>query len=248
MTSPARPGRRARRAEPPRLPPHDHHRDVSGGPLRPALFGAMDGLVSNTSLIAGVAGGGAAAGTVLLSGLAGLVAGAFSMAVGEYTSVRAQREATLAEVALEKTELRRSPLSERAELAQRYTDRGLSPELANEVAEQLMSRPDTALRVHAQEELGIDIDRLPSPWIAAGSSITAFALGAFVPLLPYSFGAHVLWISLVLAGLALFLAGAFVSRFSARGAAYAGARQLVLGAVATAVTFGIGQAVGTGVS
>lgn len=228
-------------------PPH-HHRDVQGGALRPALFGAMDGLVSNGSLIAGVAGGGASTRTVALTAVAGLVAGAFSMAVGEYTSVRAQTEATLAEVALERRELRRSPRSEQAELAAAYVERGLSQELADEVAAQLHVDPEVTLRVHTQEELGVDIDNLPSPWIAAGSSFAAFAVGALVPSLPYFFGLHLLWLALVLAGLGLFAAGAMVSRFTGRPFWFSGGRQLLLGAAAAGVTYLVGHAIGVGVS
>ena len=200
-----------------RMPPPDHHRNVTGGGwLRPALFGAMDGLVSNTSLIAGVAGGGASGRTVTLAGLAGLVAGAFSMSVGEYTSVRAQDEATLAEVDMERLELRRQPHSERAELARAYRERGLRPDLADAVAEQLMAGPDRGLHVHAQEELGVDIDRLPSPWVAAGSSFVAFAIGAFLPLAPYVLRAQQLWAALLLGGVGLATAGAFASGSTAR--------------------------------
>lgn len=232
-----------------RLPPPDHHRDVTGGGwLRPALFGAMDGLVSNTSLIAGVAGSGASGHTVTLAGLAGLIAGAGSMAVGEYTSVRTQSEATEAEVAMERLELHRSPASEQAELALAYRLRGLDTGLAGEVAAQLMAHPVTALRAHTQEELGVDIDRLPSPWRAAGASLAAFAVGAFIPLLPYLATVRVLWLSLLLAALALVACGALASRFTHRSARYAGARQLLLGGVATALTYGIGAAVGSGVS
>jgi VIT1/CCC1 family predicted Fe2+/Mn2+ transporter len=208
----------------------------------------MDGLVSNASLVAGVGGAGASGHTVLLTGLAGLVAGAFSMAAGEYTSVRAQREATFAQVAMEKLELRRSPRSEHAELSLAYQERGLERQLADEVARQLMRQPDTALRVHTQEELGVDIDRLPSPWVAAGSSLLAFALGAFVPVLPYAVGARWLWLALLLAAVALFGAGALATRLTARNAWYAGTRQLLMGAAAAAVTYGVGSAVGAGVS
>jgi VIT1/CCC1 family predicted Fe2+/Mn2+ transporter len=229
---------------PVRLPPEHHHRDVQGGALRPALFGAMDGLVSNASLIAGVAGAGASTHTVALTGLAGLVAGAFSMATGEYTSVRAQNEATEAEVDLERTELRRAPASEQAELAQVYVDRGLTPDLAAQVAAQLHRDPEVTLRVHAQEELGVDITHLPSPWTAAGSSFGAFAVGAVLPALPYLLGASVLWLSLLLAAAGLFAAGAAVSRFTGRTLLFSGGRQLLVGALAAAVTYGIGALVG----
>ena len=147
---------------------HHQHRDVTGGWLRPAVFGVMDGLVSNFALIAGVAGGGAEPGTVALAGLAGLVAGAFSMATGEYTSVASQTELTRAEIAVEQAEIRRRPEAELAELAGLYEARGVEPALARRVAEQLSRDPEQAWRVHAREELGVDPDDLPSPWTAAG--------------------------------------------------------------------------------
>jgi VIT1/CCC1 family predicted Fe2+/Mn2+ transporter len=224
---------------------HGHgHRDVSGGWLRPAVFGAMDGLVSNVSLICGVAGGSASAHTVRLAGLAGLVAGAFSMATGEYTSVRSQNEAMHAEIAVERRELARAPGAEAAELERVFRRRGVEPRLAAEVVRQMSKDRDVALRVHVQEELGVDVDNLPSPWLAAGASLAAFAAGALVPLLPYLLGAAVLWISVLVGGVALFGAGAAVSRFTTRTAIYSGTRQLLLGAGAAAVTFGVGHLVG----
>jgi VIT1/CCC1 family predicted Fe2+/Mn2+ transporter len=231
-----------------RIPPPDHHRNVTGGGwLRPALFGAMDGLVSNTSLIAGIAGGGASRHTILLGGLAGLAAGAFSMGAGEYTSVQAQTEATLAEIEMEALELRRRPTTERAELAKAYRERGLTAELADEVAAQLMAQPDQGLHAHAQEELGVDIDRLPNAWMAAGSSFVAFAIGALLPVLPYLLGARPLWLALVIGAVGLLAAGAFASHFTTRGPLYSGVRQLLFGALAAALTYGVGQAVGTSI-
>ena len=228
---------------------HGHgHRDVSGGWLRPAVFGAMDGLVSNVSLISGVAGGSASAHTVRLAGLAGLVAGAFSMAAGEYTSVRSQNEAMHAEIAVERRELARAPRAEAAELERVFRRRGVEPDLAAEVVRQLSRDRDIALRVHVQEELGVDVDKLPSPWVAAISSLGAFAVGALIPLAPYLLNATVLWISLVVSAVALFVAGAVVSRFTTRSALYSGTRQLLLGAGAAAVTYGVGHLVGTSVS
>ena len=229
-------------------PEHHHeHRDVTGGWLRPAVFGVMDGLVSNTALVAGVAGGGAPPRTVLLAGLAGLAAGAFSMATGEYVSVASQRELTRAEIEIEKSELRRVPEAEQAELAGIYRARGVDAATAAEVARQLSRDPEQAWRVHAREELGVDPDDLPSPWVAAGSSFGAFTAGALVPVLPYLLGATSLLLPVVLALLALFLAGALVSRFTDRGALYSGGRQLLLGGAAAAVTYAVGSAVGTGV-
>ena len=228
---------------------HGHgHRDVNGGWLRPAVFGAMDGLVSNVSLIAGVAGGSASAHTVRLAGLAGLVAGAFSMATGEYTSVRSQNEAMHAEIAVERRELARAPRAEAAELERVFRRRGVEPRLAAEVVRQMSQDRDVALRVHVQEELGVDVDNLPSPWVAAVSSLGAFAVGALIPLLPYLVGATVLWISLLVSAIALFVAGAVVSRFTTRTALYSGSRQLLLGVGAAAVTYGVGHLVGTSVS
>ncbi len=226
---------------------HHSHRDVTGGWLRPAVFGVMDGLVSNTALIAGVAGGGAPPRTVVLAGLAGLVAGAFSMATGEYVSVASQTELTRAEIEIEKAELKRVPEAEEAELAAIYRSRGVDDATAREVARQLSRDPEQAWRVHAREELGIDPDDLPSPWVAAGSSFAAFVVGAAVPLLPYALGATTLLLTVVLALVALFAAGALVSRWTDRTLLYSGTRQLVLGGAAAAVTYAIGTAVGAGV-
>ena len=226
---------------------HHDHRDVTGGWLRPAVFGITDGLVSNTALIAGVAGGGAPAGTVLLTGLAGLAAGAFSMATGEYTSVASQRELTRAEIEIEKAEIARVPEAEQAELAAIYRSRGVEAGLATEVARQLSVDPEQAWRIHAREELGVDPDDLPSPWVAAGSSFVAFAVGAVVPLLPYLLGLTTLLLPVLLGGAALFAAGALVSRFTDRSLLYSGLRQLLLGGAAAGITYLVGSAVGAGV-
>jgi VIT1/CCC1 family predicted Fe2+/Mn2+ transporter len=226
---------------------HHSHRDITGGWLRPAVFGAMDGLVSNTALIAGVAGGGVPSRTVVLTGLAGLVAGALSMATGEFTSVASQTELAHAEIETEKREIARVPHAEEAELAGIFRSRGVDDATAREVARQLSADPEQAWRVHAREELGIDPDDLPSPWTAAGSSFAAFSVGALVPVLPYLFGASSLVLTVVLALVALFATGAFVSRFTARSAVYSGARQLLLGGLAAGATYLIGTAVGAGV-
>lgn len=226
---------------------HHGHRDVTGGWMRPAVFGVMDGLVSNTALIAGVAGGGASAPTVVLAGLAGLIAGAFSMATGEYVSVASQSELAHAEIENEKAELARVPEAEEAELAGMFRARGVEADTAREVAAQLSRDPEQAWRVHVREELGIDPDDLPSPWMAAGSSFVAFTVGAAVPLLPYVLGGTTLLVPLVLALVALFFTGAIVSRWTNRTALYSGSRQLLLGGAATALTYSVGSAVGTGV-
>ena len=231
------------------IPPADHHRDVTGGWLRPAVFGAMDGLVSNFALMAGVAGGTAATGggraAVVLAGLAGLAAGAFSMAAGEYTSVASQSELAEQEFENERIELSRNAEGEAKELAQIWVRRGVDLELAEEVARQLGRNPEAALEVHAREEIGLAPGELPNPWVAAGSSFLAFALGALVPLLPYLFGAQTLLISAGLSVIGLFGAGVLVSRVTARTWWFSGARQLVVGVLAALVTFGVGHLVGT---
>ncbi|KIF70346.1 membrane protein [Streptomyces sp. AcH 505] len=228
---------------------HDQHthRDVTGGWLRPAVFGAMDGLVSNLALMTGVAGGDVSRHTIVITGLAGLAAGAFSMAAGEYTSVASQRELVQAELEVERTELRRHPDDELAELAALYESRGVEPELALRVAEQLSADPEQALEIHAREELGVDPDDLPSPTVAAVSSFGSFALGALLPVLPYLLGATQLWPALLLALVGLFTCGALVARVTARSWWYSGLRQLLLGGAAAALTYGLGALFGAAV-
>jgi vacuolar iron transporter family protein len=220
---------------------HHQHREVSGGWLRPTVFGMMDGLVSNFALIAGVAGASSSNSNISLAGLAGLVGGAFSMATGEYVSVQSQNESTAAELEIERHELVHNAESELAELAEMYVARGVDPDLARQVARQLSRDPEQALQIHAQEELGVDPAQLPSPWTAALSSLASFSVGALVPLIPYWFGVSTLWWSAVLAVVALFLAGAASSRFTSRTWLYAGLRQLILGVAAAAVTYGVGS-------
>ncbi|MFF9558069.1 VIT1/CCC1 transporter family protein [Streptomyces albus] len=223
------------------------HRDVNGGWLRPAVFGAMDGLVSNLGLMTGVAGSAASPQTIVISGLAGLAAGAFSMAAGEYTSVASQRELVLAELEIERRELRRSPGEEIKELAALYEARGVDADLALQVAEQLHRDPEQALEIHAREELGIDPADLPSPTVAAVSSFLSFSLGAVLPVLPYLFGTTALWPAVVLALIGLFICGAVVARVTARPWWYSGLRQLGLGAAAAGVTYGLGTLFGVAV-
>lgn len=227
---------------------HHSHRDVTGGWLRPATFGVMDGLVSNFALVAGVVGGGASGKVVIITGLAGLVAGACSMASGEFTSVSSQTELMKAEIEVERRELRIHPEEEERELALMYEAKGLRPELAAEVARELTSDPSVALDVHVREELGVDPNDLPSPWLAAGSSFAAFALGAVIPLLPFVFGAISVWPALLLSALGLVVTGGIVGKITARPFWYGGGRQLLLGGLSAAVTFVIGLAVGTGLS
>ena len=235
---------------------HGHqHKDVSGGWLRPAVFGAMDGLVTNVSLIAGVGAGvnasGGSAHLIVLTGLAGLAAGAFSMATGEYVSVSSQNELVEAEVRKERYELEHNPDSERRELADTFRRQGVEPELADKVAAQISAHPDQALDVHVREELGVDHRELPSPYTAAAASLVTFAVGAVIPLLPYLFRvqnlALALGLALGLAAVAAFVGGGLVARLTDRPFFRGALRQLVLGAAAAGITFAIGSAVGAGV-
>ncbi|TDO45691.1 VIT1/CCC1 family predicted Fe2+/Mn2+ transporter [Kribbella sp. VKM Ac-2527] len=227
---------------------HHSHRDVTGGWLRPATFGVMDGLVSNFALVAGVVGGGASGKVVIVTGLAGLVAGACSMASGEFTSVSSQTELMRSEIEVERRELKVHPEEELKELAMMYEAKGLRPELALEVAKELTVDPDVALDVHVREELGVDPNDLPSPWLAAGSSFVAFAFGAVIPLLPFIFGAASVLPALLLSALGLLVTGGIIGKITARPFWYGGGRQLLLGGLSAAITYLIGLAVGTGLS
>src|SRR5437667_19784 len=172
---------------------HDHghhHRDVSGGWLRPAVFGARDGLVTNVSLIAGVGGGGGSRHAIVLTGLAGLAAGAFSMAAGEFVSVSSQNELVMAEVAKERRELEHNAAVEQAELVGMLRARGISAATARQAAAEISAHPDKALEIHAMEELGVNPEELPSPFVAAGASLASFAVGAVIPLLSYRSKPH----------------------------------------------------------
>ena len=227
---------------------HHSHRDVTGGWLRPAVFGAMDGLISNFSLISGFAGASADRHLVILSGVGGLVAGAFSMGVGEYVSVASQRDLARAEIEVERRELHHNADAERRELAELYISRGVERELAHEVARQISQNPEQALEIHTREELGVSSDDLPSPLLAALSSFLSFSIGAILPVLPFILGASALLPSAIIAGVALFGAGALVARITARRWWHTGLRQLVLGAAAATVTYGVGAGIGTHIS
>ncbi len=227
------------------------HRGLAGGGnLRAAVFGVNDGLVSNASLILGVAGASAESGIVLLSGVAGLLAGAFSMAAGEYVSVRSQREMYEYQIALEKEELAEYPEEEAAELALIYQARGLTPEESQRLADAMIADPERGLDALAREELGLNPDELGSPWGAAIFSFLSFAAGAVIPLVPFLAvpGSRALFASVVLTGLALFGVGATLSLFTGRQAWLGGLRMLGIGAAAGAATFGIGTLLGVGLS
>jgi VIT1/CCC1 family predicted Fe2+/Mn2+ transporter len=220
------------------------HRDVSGGSLRPTVFGAVDGLVTNASLIAGVGGGGVSAHTIILTGVAALVAGAFSMGTGEYISVTNQNELVQSEVSLERAMLARFPAAEEAELAEYFCGYGADPGTAARMAAAVSKDPDTALRLHTREELGLDPAELPSAVLAGVASLFAFSLGALVPLLPYLLGWPVLAASLGITVVALITSGMVVGRLTGRPVLRSGLRQLLLGAVAVAITFGVGSLIG----
>jgi VIT1/CCC1 family predicted Fe2+/Mn2+ transporter len=224
-----------------------HHSDVTGGWLRAAVFGSMDGLVTNTALVAGVGGGGVSSGTIVLSGIASLVAGAISMALGEYTSVKTQNEQLDLEVAKERAELEHNAAGELAELTEMIRSRGVDDQLARDVARQLSRDPKVALRLHVVAEIGLNPDEKPSPAVAAGSSFVTFAVGAIIPLLPYLLGFASLPASLLCGGAGLALAGALSSRFTPRPWWYAATRQLLFGAAAAGITYLIGLAIGSAV-
>jgi VIT1/CCC1 family predicted Fe2+/Mn2+ transporter len=217
------------------------HRDVAGGWLRPTVFGAVDGLVTNASLIAGLGGGGVPAHTIVLTGVAALVAGAFSMGTGEYVSVTNQNELVQAEVAVERRMHARFPAAEEAELAETFRGYGADPGTAARMAAAVSRDPDTALRVHTREELGVDPFELPSAVMAGVSSLVAFSAGALVPLLPYLAGLPTLAASLGIAAAALAAGGMVVGRLTGRPMLRSGLRQLALGAVAVGVTFAVGS-------
>jgi vacuolar iron transporter family protein len=226
------------------------HRAGVGGALRAAVFGVNDGLVSNFSLVMGVAGGTSNRSIVMLAGVAGLVAGAFSMASGEWVSVRSQRELYENELRIEEQELEAFPDEEREELELIYQAKGVDPAEAKALVDNIMARPDVALDTLAREELGIDPGGLASPWVAAGSSFAAFAAGAFLPVVPFFFGSGVAAVatSAALSVLALFGVGCVISVFTGRHAGRSGLRMAAIGAVVATATFLIGKLVGVGVN
>lgn len=228
--------------------PHDegHHRNVQSGGARAAVFGISDGLVTNVSLILGVAGAHPGGGVVRLTGLAGLVAGAFSMAAGEYVSMQAQRELFQRELDVEAKALRMSPIAERHELVDIYQSRGLEPALAEELADRMMRDPETALETHAREELGIVPGSFGSPVLAAVSSFLTFAVGALLPLLPWlvARGNGAVVASVVVGAVAALTVGTLLAVLTGRSIVRSALRQLAVAAVAAAVTYGIGRVVG----
>jgi VIT1/CCC1 family predicted Fe2+/Mn2+ transporter len=223
------------------------HRDVRGGGLRAAIFGISDGLVSNVSLVLGTAGAHPGAGVVRLAGLAGLFGGSFSMAAGEYVSMRAQQEAYQRELEVERTELRERPEFERRELERIYMDRGISQDLAASLAKAFMANPELALDTHAREELGIDPHALGKPLQSGLASFLTFAVGAFLPLIPFlggTSGTKAIIASVIITAIAALGVGSTLSFFTRRSMLFSAVRSLAICAIAGAITFGIGTAIG----
>jgi VIT1/CCC1 family predicted Fe2+/Mn2+ transporter len=226
-----------------------HHRDVQGGAQRAAVFGISDGLVSNVGLILGVAAASPEASTVIVAGVAGLLAGAVSMAAGEYVSVKAEAELVERELEIERRSLAERPLAETEELASIYAARGIEPEQAEAMAAAVMADPEVALEVHAREELGVDPESVGDPVAAAGSSFVAFGVGAILPLLPWFFteGTGAVLVSVVVGLVAAAVVGVVLAHFTERSKVWTAARQVGIAAVACAVTYAIGSVVGTAV-
>jgi VIT1/CCC1 family predicted Fe2+/Mn2+ transporter len=225
---------------------HRHRSVMAGGNLRAAVFGVNDGLVSNASLILGVAGATADSAVIMLSGAAGLLAGAFSMAAGEYVSVRSQREMYEYQIGLEREELDHYPEAEAEELALIYQARGINKDDAVRMARQIIADPNRALDTLAREELGLNPADLGNPVGAALASFGSFAIGALVPLVPFVFARNgtALVVSITASGVALFVVGACLSLFTGQGAFRSGVRMLAIGACAGIVTFGLGRLLG----
>lgn len=223
-----------------------HHRDVQGGSARAAVFGISDGLVSNVALITGVAAANTGESSVLIAGVAGLLAGAASMAAGEYVSVKAQAELIERELERERISLAEKPQAETNELATIYARRGIEPKHAQAMAEAVMANPEIALEVHAREELGVDPNDTGDPIGAAVSSFAAFGIGAFVPLVPWLFGegSAALVLSIVLGLLTAAAVGWVLALFTEKSRIRTVARQVLLGSAACALTWLIGSALG----
>jgi VIT1/CCC1 family predicted Fe2+/Mn2+ transporter len=225
------------------------HRAGQSGTLRAVIFGVSDGLVSNLSLVMGVAGASTESSLILLAGIAGLLAGAFSMAAGEYVSMKSQRELYERQIALERAELEAVPEEEQAELAAVYRSKGFTQDEAARIAERIFRNPEAALETLIREELGLDPDELGSPWGAASGSFTAFAVGAVIPVVPYllASGTAAFAGSIILSAVALFAVGSGVSLLTGRSVWFSGARQVAIGAAAAAVTFVVGHLIGVAV-
>ena len=230
--------------------PHefDHrHANVAGGWLRAAAFGAMDGLVTNTSLLAGVGGAGLAPHAIVLSGVAGLAAGAFSMALGEFASVSTANHQVEAEVQVERRAQARHPVSEQTELVGTFVGMGMSVETARVAAAEVHRDPERAVTLHLTHELGVDPTEKPSPWVAGASSFVMFAIGAVVPLIPYLLGFASLAAGLAVGCLGLLVVGAVTAHLTSRPKVGGALRQLLFGLVAIGATYLVGALIGVSV-
>ncbi len=232
------------------MPEIHRHRDVQGGAVRAAVFGISDGLVSNVALILGIAGASTDPAFVRVAGVSGLLAGAVSMAAGEYISLKAQAELVERELAIERASIAEDPELETAELTAVYVDRGLDLEDAERVARDLMSDPEVALDVHAREELGVDPNNLGSPTKAATSSFFAFSLGAFVPLMPWvgGGGTGAVWLSAILGVAAAAVVGALLAHLTERSMLRTVVRQVLVAGGACSATYLIGGLLGASVT
>lgn len=222
------------------------HADVSGGWLRASVFGAMDGLVTNISLVAGVGAAGASTRVIILTGMAGLVAGAFSMALGEYTSVRTQNEQVHREWDVERREILTNPEAEERELSEMFMEMGMREQTAIAAARDVHTNPEQATLLHVSQELGLDPTDQPSPRVAAVSSFVTFSIGAVIPLIPYLLGYASLTAGLVVGALGLLGAGALAAFFTIQPWWRNAVRQLCFGAIAVGATYLVGSLIGTG--
>ncbi len=227
--------------------PNERHRQISDGWIRAGIFGVSDGLVTNTSFILGFAGASPGHNIVRLAGIATLIAGGFSMASGEWLSMRATKELLEFEIGVERQSLLDDPVQEQRELREMFKARGIDDELAERLSIDLMRDPELALQTHVREEMGVDPSATGSPWAAAAASLATFSVGAFVPLLPWlwSSSGNEVWWSVGLAAAGSAGIGGAIGLFTRRGIIKWALRQLFVTGMAAAVTFGVGRLVGT---
>ncbi len=226
---------------------NERHRQISDGWIRAGIFGISDGLVTNTSILLGIAGASAGHNFVRLAGVAALIAGGFSMATGEYLSMRATKELLEYEIEVERKSIADNPDEEQQELLEMFVNRGIDPDLAARLSIDLMRDPNLALATHAREELGVDPSATGNPWAAASSSLLTFSLGALVPLLPWiwSSSGDQIWWSVGFAAVGSAGVGGAIGVFTRRGTVRWAIRQLVVTGLASVVTFGVGKLIGT---
>ena len=229
---------------------HPGHRSVAGGLARAAVFGVSDGLVSNVSLVIGFAGAGVDSSLVRLAGIAGAIAGATSMAAGEWVSISAQNELVYRELAVERRELKHNSLSETAELAAIYEGHGMSRKIALDAAADVMREPEAALAVHVREELGVDPNELSSPWSAAGLSLVCFLIGALLPVIPWfaGSGSGAKVASILIGVVAAAAVGLLIGKFAERRMAWSAVRQVLILLLACGVTYLVGKALGVSIN